>query len=135
MPRLRSSDTISLSRLGRLGRERLVRISRHGGALLALALTVLLWAGVILYLHRERERVLADAKHETSVFARVIEEQTVRTLQGVNQVLFFLRAAYLRDPAHFDLVDWSRSTEILGGLALQLSLFDAQGNRIASTLG
>ena len=31
------------------------------------------------------------ARNEVEHFARVIEEQTVRTLQGVDQVLFFLQ--------------------------------------------
>jgi PAS domain S-box-containing protein len=135
MSRLRSTDISPLFRLLRRGPQRLGRISRHGGAVIALALTLLLWAGVSAYLHYERKQVLTNAEHETSVFARVIEEQTVRTLQGVDQVLFFLRAAYLRDPLHFDLTEWGRSTQILGGLALQLSILDAQGISIASSLG
>ncbi|MBV8653643.1 MAG: PAS-domain containing protein, partial [Alphaproteobacteria bacterium] len=128
-------DISRLAHLWRWGRRRLGGTSRHGGVAVALALTVLLWTGVLTYLHYEREQVIANAAHEASAFARVIEEQTVRTLQGIDQVLLFLRAAYQRDPLHFDLAEWSRGTQVLGGLALHLSILDAQGNNIASGLG
>jgi hypothetical protein len=57
-----------------------------------------------------------------------VEANTGRTFEGIDRtLLLLLREAYERDPAHFDLRDWSWRTAPLGELTLILFLIGQDG--------
>jgi hypothetical protein len=63
---------------------------------------------------------------------RLFEANTVRIFEGVDRTLL-LREAYERDPAHFDLPDWSRRTAPVGDFTPILRLIGPDGYTIEPT--
>ena len=64
----------------------------------------------------ERGNAMDAAVLQSANLTRLFEANTVRIFEGVDRTLLLLREAYERDPAHFDLRDWSRGTPLVGDL-------------------
>ena len=99
------------------------------------AVCSLLWGGIGLLLHQQREDVLRDALHDTENLARVFEENTTRTVDAIDRTLLFLRSTYAANAGHLDLATWDRDVQALDDLTLQLAVIDAAGQLRASNLG
>ncbi|WP_166618203.1 ATP-binding protein [Paraburkholderia madseniana] len=105
-----------------------------GGGLLI----VLLWIGAATDIMRSRRLTLAYNDHELSSLVSALAEQTARSLQGVEFILG-RTSVWALDPARTQLSpDESRAflrQEIDGVPQIrQLEIFDAAGNRVATTL-
>lgn len=105
-----------------------------GQALLILAALGLIWGLLIGNLLQSYRDSLAGARRETSSLASGLSETTVATFDMVDQNLKDLRAAYQRDPAHFDVKQWVAERGLRTGLIIQASLVDRDGIIFQSNL-
>src|SRR6266566_4705788 len=113
--------------------SRWLRASLQPATLLGLIMIAACWIGVVIELEMERGKTLDAAGQQSGNLTRLFEENTVRTFEGVDRTLLLLRDVYERDPAHFDLRDWSRRTALLGELTLMLALIGPDGYTIDRT--
>lgn len=107
-----------------------------GRAVIAFGLVVIvvLWACIAWHIGRERTRVQADAATGVSNLAQVLEAHLQRTIAGLDQTLLVLKAEYQRDPDNFRLNSAVGYATAARGIALQISLVDAQGVLRDSTI-
>ena len=101
--------------------------------LLGLMMIAACWLGLTYVLSIERSKTVAGATQQADNLARLFEESIVSTFKGIDRAMLLLRQAYERDPAHFDLREWTQRTAILGDLTLQLSIVGADGFTMRST--
>jgi diguanylate cyclase (GGDEF)-like protein len=113
--------------------SRWLRASLQPATLLGLIMIAACWIGVVIELEMERGKTLDAAGQQSANLTRLFEENTVRTFEGVDRTLLLLREVYERDPAHFDLRDWSRRTALLGELTLMVALIGPDGYTIDRT--
>ncbi len=70
---------------------------------LGLATIILIWAAVLFHLDVVRDKSEHAAIQTTGNLARAFEEHIVRTVADIDWTIHILIAAYLRDPAGFDI--------------------------------
>ena len=109
-------------------------VIQASGAALGLCGIVLVWSGVLHGLAVERAQRLNGAVQNTTNLARAFEENIIRSVNAIDQTLLFLREAYERDPPHFDIAAYTRSTQALTDMTFQISLIDRNGMLIGSNL-
>ncbi|NVO14756.1 MAG: diguanylate cyclase [Rhodoplanes sp.] len=100
---------------------------------LGLLTIALLWVIIGYHLGLERDQLQAMAFQNTRNIARVVEEHFVRSVAEPDQILRLARAAYLLDPAGFDLRAFAHGATMSGGVALQLSLVGPDGMLLATS--
>src|SRR5215472_12649789 len=69
----------------------------------AAAVVILLWTGVALLVHQERENVIEQRKTELANLARAFSEHTLRTLNYVDQLSRLVTTQYQRQGLKFDM--------------------------------
>jgi signal transduction histidine kinase/DNA-binding response OmpR family regulator len=94
----------------------------------------LVWAGIGVHLVQERAQVERDAIQDGGNLARGFGENINRMIEGVDQIIKVLRAAYAQNPATFDLARLVPADQVLDDLTLQISLVDAAGIMIMGNL-
>ena len=77
---------------------------------LGLAIIILGWLLAVLAADRRTDAAFETAKHDTGNLAEALEEETGKTVQGVDQLLRLIKARFEADPANFDLDQWSGGT-------------------------
>jgi signal transduction histidine kinase/DNA-binding response OmpR family regulator len=102
---------------------------------LVLGILLLLWGSIALQLRQELLTTEHEAIEDTSILANAFEENVIRSIHSIDQVILFIRDSYARDPAKFDLLTWARARPFLNDLTLQISLIDPHGMLIQSNLG
>ncbi len=95
---------------------------------------LLIWGGIWLQLRQERVATERDATKETSNLALAFEENIIRSITAIDQVILFVRDSYARDPARFDLGSWAHDRPFINDQTIQLSLVDVSGMLIQSNL-
>jgi diguanylate cyclase (GGDEF)-like protein len=113
--------------------SRWLRASMQPATLLCLMMIVAFWLGLAYVLSIDRAKTVEGATHQADNLARLFEENIVSTFNGVDRAMLMLREAYERDPARFDLREWTKRTAIVGDLTLQLSVVDADGFTMDTT--
>ena len=113
---------------------RWLRASLQPATLLGLMMIAACWIGVVVELEMERGKTMDTAVQQTANLARLFEENTVRTFEGVDRGLLLLREVYERDPVHFNLSEWTKGTALVSDLTFQLSVIGADGYAVTSTL-
>ena len=98
------------------------------------ACSLLIWGGMWLQVRLERIATERDVLKETSNLALAFEENIVRSINAIDQVILFLRDSYARDPARFDLLTWARERPFINDQTFQFSLVDASGGLVQSNL-
>jgi signal transduction histidine kinase/HPt (histidine-containing phosphotransfer) domain-containing protein/ActR/RegA family two-component response regulator len=114
--------------------RRLFDAIQQGGAVLGLCCLVVLWGGVLHALSAERQQALRGATEDAANLSRAFEEHIIRSIKAVDQTLLYVRDAYVRNPAGFEIAAWARSTRFLTDLTFQISLTDRSGIMIGSSL-
>jgi signal transduction histidine kinase/ActR/RegA family two-component response regulator len=94
----------------------------------------LTWGSVYIHLLREYRQTSFDAMQKARNTAYGFAENLERSFEALDQSLLFLREAYLRDPAGFDLVALSRGP-VVGRRQVQVTLLDGEGAVRASSVG
>jgi hypothetical protein len=109
---------------------------RPQAAVIAIGLLfiVVVWSGLLFYI-RERDRAAFEqAQHDAAGLAATLGEQVERNILGIDQIMRFALAAHEAEPDRFDLRAWVDQAPFLRSLSLQISMADAQGDVVASTL-
>jgi signal transduction histidine kinase/CheY-like chemotaxis protein/HPt (histidine-containing phosphotransfer) domain-containing protein len=101
---------------------------------LLVSVLLLIWGGIWLQLQQERVATERDAIKETSNLALAFEENIIRSITAIDQVLLFVRDSYARDPGRFDLRSWAHDRPFINDQTFQLSLIDASGMLVQSNL-
>jgi signal transduction histidine kinase/ActR/RegA family two-component response regulator len=94
-----------------------------------------LWSGIGFNLWRDYKLANVDAAKDTVNLARAFDENITRTVEAVDQTLLFVRDAYRRDPATFDLGAWAHGRSFLNDLKVQIAVADRNGKVVWSNLG
>jgi PAS domain S-box-containing protein len=109
-------------------------MGRYGLGVLGLVGIVLIWTVMIGYITETRAQIERSTEQTVSNLARAFEEQIIRTIRAVDQTLLYVRDAYARDPASFDMARWSKDSLFLTDFAFQVVVIGADGIMIASNL-
>jgi hypothetical protein len=96
-------------------------------------MTAACWLGLTYVLSIEHSKIVSGATQQADNLAPLFEESIVSTFKGIDRSMLLLRQAYERDPAHFDLREWTQRTAIVGDLTLQLSVVGADGFTMGAT--
>jgi hypothetical protein len=57
-----------------------------------------------------KTEAIEAARQSTTNLTRAFEEQIIRSVRAVDQVLRYVRDAYASDPTGFDINQWARSS-------------------------
>ena len=114
------------SRLGGLG----LSILGCGAAIL-----VILWGSLIVDSAEQRSLRLGQAGRDTANLAIAFREHISRTLTALDQIMLAIKAEHEADPSRFELPRWLDNSSFLAGLAMQVSLVDADGQVRVTNLG
>ncbi|MGZ5834624.1 MAG: EAL domain-containing protein [Xanthobacteraceae bacterium] len=117
--------------LRRLDRNR--HLSRNGVLILGLAVTALIWFGAWHMIDTQRRQVNEDAIKDTSNLARSLEEHISRSVRSVDNLLLLVRAAYIKDPEHFEISPILQTLH-LSNLVTQLAVIGKDGRLAATNL-
>jgi signal transduction histidine kinase/CheY-like chemotaxis protein/HPt (histidine-containing phosphotransfer) domain-containing protein len=115
-------------------RHKLVR-SETGYIAVVLTLVGILWTGIAVQIDRAHDEAERGAATQSADLAYAFEQNALRNLDAMDQILLAAREQYLRDPQRPDLSSWARDRPLTSGLVIQLSIVDSNGIVIASNLG
>jgi PAS domain S-box-containing protein len=102
---------------------------------LVLMTLALIWLGFGLFIWSDRSASHADVTRDTTNLSRGFAEHVNRTIEGVEQVMLLLRAAYAADPAQINLARWAAPRAFRNELTLQISIVGPDGMLLDSNLG
>jgi two-component system sensor histidine kinase BarA len=91
------------------------------------------WYTTISQIQVTQELALTNAARDASIFARVIEEHTVRTIQSADQAVQFLRYEYLEEGDNLDLQRLLHTGTILGDIFNLYSIVGPEGALVLSS--
>lgn len=108
---------------------------RRSSALLGLVIIVMLWSGVLLKFSQDVSSDLKDATRTSESFAMVFEENVLRSIDELDNMLFYLRGNIEARKATTDYNTILHATTMPSDILVQVSIIDAQGIMRASTAG
>jgi diguanylate cyclase (GGDEF)-like protein len=110
-------------------------VERRSSAIFGVVIIVMLWAGAFLKYSQDMRNDLKDANRTSQGFAMVFEENVLRSIDELDNMLFYLRRNIetRKDSTDYDAI--LHSTDIPGDIIVQVSIIDAQGIMRASTAG
>jgi PAS domain S-box-containing protein len=116
--------------------KRLLRIGNAGMAIIFVALLLIccIWAGLYYAVQNERRMEIDYAYQETTAFARMAEEHTVRTIRGMDQIVLFLKYQVEKDGWNIDIPQLVGEKRFEGQPFVQLGIVDEYGNVIANNI-
>jgi diguanylate cyclase (GGDEF)-like protein len=108
---------------------------RRSSAIFGVIIIVMLWAGVFLKYAQDVRSDLKDADRTSQSFAMVFEENVLRSIDELDNVLLYLRrnVEARKDTADYNTI--LHSIDIPGDIVVQVSIIDARGIMRASTAG
>ena len=112
-----------------LTREALVNL------LLVAVMVSVVWGSIALHLMQQQREVNWRAERESGNLAQAAAESMGQTVASVDDALRFMRAIFLADPAHFDIIAWSDQVNQARGIALEFALLGRDGRLLADSLG
>jgi diguanylate cyclase (GGDEF)-like protein len=108
---------------------------RRGSAILGVAIIAMLWGGIFLKYGQDSRGDLKDAERTSQSFSMVFEESVLRSIDELDNMLFYLRRNIEARKGTTDYNEILHSTDIPGDIVVQVSIIDAQGIMRASTAG
>ena len=115
-------------------KRRALSVSLIGEALLLLGTLAVMWGVIAIHVRHEFMYATSGAENRTVILARAYEETVSRSIAVMDQALERVRDLYLRDPGHFVLDDFLRDQTVLRDIAVQISVVDASGTVVTSTV-
>ena len=112
-----------------------LRASLQGTTILGVAMIALLWSSIAYHRGVARQAALDAADVTTANLAISFEEQILRTIRGIDSTLLVLRAVYEKNPAAFDLAEWTWHAGIVSDVVFQYSFIDKDGFLRAASTG
>jgi diguanylate cyclase (GGDEF)-like protein len=121
--------TLQLLQLPRLLAE------RRSSAIFGVAVIAMLWGAVFLKFFQDERGDLADAQHTSEGFAMVFEENVLRSIDELDNMLSYLRhnVEARKDPENYRNI--LNSVDIPRDIVVQMSIIDAHGIMRDSTAG
>jgi diguanylate cyclase (GGDEF)-like protein len=104
-----------------------LRASLQPATLFGLCMIAACWIGTAFVISIERDKILEGAIQQSENLVRLFEENTDQTFQSLDRTLLLLRKSLEDDPAHFDLLNWSERTALIGDLTIQVAVVGAEG--------
>jgi diguanylate cyclase (GGDEF)-like protein len=108
---------------------------RRSSAMLGLVIIVMLWGGVFLKFSQDVNSDLKDAARTNESFAMVFEENVLRSIDELDNILFYLRSNIEARKAQADYNEILHATEMPSDILVQVAIIDASGIMRASTAG
>ncbi len=108
---------------------------RRSSAILGLVIIVMLWGGVFLKFSQDVNSDLKDAARTNESFAMVFEENVLRSIDELDNILFYLRSNIEARKATTDYNTILHATEMPSDILVQVSIIDASGIMRASSAG
>ncbi|HEV2559439.1 MAG TPA: PAS domain S-box protein [Microvirga sp.] len=107
--------------------------------ILLLALCVVgiasLWIGIGAFLQSRSQAAVDQVRSEVRNLSIALEEQVQRTFLGIDQMMRLTVAEIKEHPAQFELAAWLARVPQNADVLLQVSLADAGGDIVASSVG
>ena len=105
---------------------------RAGSLLATLTGIAVVWAGLVYHLQSREVSIREQTHRDVANLAIGVEKHVERLMAGVDQVMKFVADDFTTDPETFDFVAWARRSTSLASVATQMSLFNANGELVAS---
>jgi diguanylate cyclase (GGDEF)-like protein len=108
---------------------------RRSSAIFGIVIIVMLWTGVFLKYSQDARSDLSDAERTNQSFAMAFEENVLRSIDELDNMLLYLRRNI---EARKDTTDYNKildSTDIPSDIVVQVSIIDAKGIMRASSAG
>ncbi len=93
----------------------------------AIFILTLMWVGIFYKINVEREAEFASVQRNNLNLARVFEEHTIRTIQGLDQSVLFLKNQYEKLGDRISIPEYVKDGTIQAGLFNQLGIIDKKG--------
>ena len=108
---------------------------RRSSAIFGVAVIAMLWGAVFLKFIQDERSDLADAQHTSEAFAMVFEENVLRSIDELDNMLSYLRhnVEARKDPANYRNI--LNSVDMPRDIVVQMSIIDAHGIMRDSTAG
>lgn len=100
----------------------------------ALCTFALMWGSIAYHLHIKTEVARQQAHRDVMNLATAVGAQMERLFVGVDQVMSIMRDDFVRSPDTFDFALWMRRATSLKQVANQVSMWDADGDLVASLI-
>jgi diguanylate cyclase (GGDEF)-like protein len=110
-------------------------VERRSSAIFGVIIIVMLWAGIFLKYAQDVRSDLKDADRTSQGFTMVFEENVLRSVDELDNVLFYLRRGIEARRGSMDYNEILHSIDIPGDIIVQVSIIDAQGIMRASSAG
>lgn len=99
-------------------------------------LIVFLWGSLYFKIQDDRKDEMEEVRQNTSNYARILEEHTLRTLKAADQTLLFLKHEYERAGVSADILPYVREEYLTGQPFILIGIIDENGNlAIGSQMG
>jgi len=108
---------------------------RSSSAILGLVIIAMLWGGVFLKFSQDVTGDLKDAERTSQSFAMVFEENVLRSIDELDNILFYLRSNIEARKATADYNTILHATEMPSDILVQVAIIDSSGIMRASTAG
>jgi diguanylate cyclase (GGDEF)-like protein len=108
---------------------------RRSSAILGVIIIVMLWAGIFFKYAQDVRSDLKDAERTSQGFTMVFEENVLRSIDELDNVLFYLRRGIEARRGSTDYNSILHSIDIPADIIVQVSIIDAQGIMRASSAG
>jgi signal transduction histidine kinase len=99
---------------------------------LCVGLLLALWISLAVYMSVEKKSALENAERQVNNYARLLEEQTVRTVRVLDQTTVFVKTEYERLGKGFDLAGYAQRGVFLDRFFNLIILAGPDGNIIAA---
>jgi diguanylate cyclase (GGDEF)-like protein len=110
-------------------------VERRSSAIFGVLIIVMLWAGAFAKFSQDVRSDLKDAQRTSQSFAMAFEENVLRSVDELDNMLFYLRRNIETRQGETDYNTILNTTDIPGDIIVQVSIIDAQGIMRASTAG
>lgn len=100
----------------------------------ALCTFALMWGSIAYHLHIKTEVARQQAHRDVMNLATAVGAQMERLFVGVDQVMSIMQDDFVRSPDTFDFALWMRRATSLKQVANQVSMWDADGDLVASLI-
>jgi signal transduction histidine kinase/CheY-like chemotaxis protein len=100
-----------------------------------LGVLLLIWGATWMQMRQEYAAIEHETMKETSNLALAFEENIIRSITAIDQILLIIRGSYARDAARFDLRNWAHERPFMNDQTMQIAIIGVNGVLLQSNLG
>jgi diguanylate cyclase (GGDEF)-like protein len=108
---------------------------RRSSAVFGMVIIAMLWAGIALKYAEDIRGDLQEAERTNQTFARVFEENVLRSIGEIDKSLLYLRRSIETRKGSADYSTIVNTTDVLSEIIVQMAIIDAHGIMRASNIG